>query len=164
MKLKRFGQFVDRINEDLREDEFDSPDEFHKELQAQEGHEDDEMMDHEDDEMMDHEDDEMMSHGEGEEEGEEEGDEYEGTQKIQQLSDALGVPAKGNQIEYKGHKINFYSENEMFNIGKEKFKTVEEVINFVKGGESEEVEEMSPDFDEETDIVESRKFVKRFGK
>ena len=77
----------------------------------------------------------------------------------------MGVPAKGNQIEYKGHKINFYSENEMFNIGKEKFKTVEEVVNFVKGGQSQDIEETSPEVEEEiSDVVESRKFVKRFGK
>lgn len=169
MKLKRFGQFVNKVNEDVREDEyrreeeFDSPEEFHKELQAQ-GDED--LIDTDEETYtgnnMDLEDDITDDY---EEEGEEEGDEYDGAKKIRELADALGVKAKGNQIEYKGHKINFYSENEKFNIGKEKFETVEEVLNFLKGGESEEVEEMSPEFDEEpTDVVESRKFVKRFGK
>jgi hypothetical protein len=65
---------------------------------------------------------------------EEEGGEYMGTQKLQNLADSLGTEVVDNSVEYNGKKVNFYSETEMFHVDKKKFKTVEEVVDYLEGG------------------------------
>jgi len=61
----------------------------------------------------------------------EEEDTYIGTQMLNQLSEALGTKVVNNSIDYKGKKINFYSETEKFHIGNKKFSTVDEVLEFL---------------------------------
>lgn len=87
------------------------------------------------DDIMDDVDlDDLPSNSYGEEE--EEAGDYKGTVMMNQLADMLGADVVNNQIDYKGKKINFYSETEMFHIGKEKFETPEEAYEYLTGGMS----------------------------
>jgi len=61
---------------------------------------------------------------------EEEG-QYEGTKKLNQLASELGTEVVDNAINYEGKKINFYSETEKFHVDNKKFKTIEEVLNYL---------------------------------
>lgn len=63
---------------------------------------------------------------------EEEGGEYMGSQMLQNLADSLGTEVVDNSVEYNGKKVNFYSETEMFHVDKKKFKTVEEVVDYLE--------------------------------
>jgi hypothetical protein len=65
------------------------------------------------------------------EEGEEESGVYKGTLLIDELAEKLGAEVKNNEIDYKGFKINYFSETENFHVGNKKFDTIEEVIDFV---------------------------------
>lgn len=69
----------------------------------------------------------------------EEEDEYVGQKLLEELAEKLGAEVVNNQIQYEGKTINFYSETEKFHIGKKKFSTPDEVINFLK--KEEKVEE-----------------------
>ena len=72
---------------------------------------------------------------------EEESGDYHGSVGMKKIADALGEELKGNEIMHDGHKINFFSETEMYHIDRKKFKTPEEVIeymnNHVHGGKEE---------------------------
>lgn len=61
----------------------------------------------------------------------EEEDEYIGHKLLEELSKKLGTEVVDNQVEYNGKKINFYSETEKFHVGKKKFKTVDEVVDYL---------------------------------
>jgi len=65
-------------------------------------------------------------------ETEEETHEYKGNILMKELAEKLGVKVINNSIEYKGQKINFFSETEAFHVGRKKFDTMEEVIDFLK--------------------------------
>jgi hypothetical protein len=69
-------------------------------------------------------------------EEEEESGEYEGTIKMKKLAKMLGTEVFNNEINYNGQKINYYSETEMFHVGKHKFKTPEEVFEFLQKKET----------------------------
>jgi len=147
MKLKKFGQFVNRINEEVNEEEFDNIEDFHNEL-GQEDTSDDEYLlaksgegrDYDDEgrgydeDVEDDEDDADLKFGEEEEEeeGEELGREYEGTKELNKLAKKLGTKVVNNEIKYDGKVIHFYSETEKFHIGKDKFKTIPEVLDFLE--------------------------------
>lgn len=78
---------------------------------------------------------------------EEEGSEYMGGQMLQNLANALGTEVVDNSVEYNGKKINFYSETEMFHVDKKKFKTVEEVVDYLESSapaEETEIKDHSP--------------------
>lgn len=62
---------------------------------------------------------------------EEEGREYEGTKLMKDLAAKLGSEIVNNSIQYNGKKINFFSETESFHIDKKKFKTIDEVLNYL---------------------------------
>lgn len=172
MKLKRFINF---INEDLNPEEFehevdkfDSPADLKKELGEEDLTEDD--FDFEDD---DHESELDSDYEEGlekelvnsieeeEEEFPEEGSEYEGTRKMRELAEMLGSEVVENKIEYQGKTINFFSETNKFHIGKEKFETPQEVVEYLQ---SQGVEENSPEVvgEEEMELQESRRYIKKF--
>ena len=183
MKLKRFEQFKNKINEDVApQEEFDSLEDFKKELPEDELSEDDFDFEDEDEddlssevapelpeasdevepsEELESDDDFEDEEFEEEEEGEEESGEYEGTVKMKELASKLGVEMENNEINYNGQKIHFFSETEMFHVGKQKFKTVDEVLNFLKPEESP-TEEIVEDELEEPVMAESRRFIKRF--
>lgn len=64
---------------------------------------------------------------------EEEEDEYKGRMLMIELADKLGTELEEDgSIEYEGNRINFYSETEKFHIGKNKFETVDEVLDFLQ--------------------------------
>lgn len=65
------------------------------------------------------------------EEVEEEGHEYEGTILMNELADRLGTKVVNNTIDYNGKKINFYSETEAFHVDRNKFDTVDEVVEYL---------------------------------
>ena len=74
---------------------------------------------------------------EGEDPMEEEGNEYNGQKMMQELSNKLNTEIlPDNSIEYNGQKINFFSETEKFHVGKNKFKTADEVVNFLNANET----------------------------
>ena len=66
------------------------------------------------------------SYGEEEEEG---GDMYQ--QNLQHLADLLGAQVVDGSVNYEGKKITFPSETEMFHVDKKKFKTAEEVADYL---------------------------------
>jgi len=63
---------------------------------------------------------------------EEEGGEYMGQKMMADLASELGAEiGTDGSINHNGKKINFYSETEMFHVDKKKFKTADEVINYL---------------------------------
>ena len=81
---------------------------------------------------------------------------YIGAEMLQNLADALGTEVMDNAVEYEGKKVNFYSETEKFHVDKKKFATVEEVVDYLTGGESthsEKIEKMEDQLDEMSDEV-----------
>ena len=113
--------------------------------------------------------------GEEEEMGgeEEESGEYKGDLEMKKLADLLGVEVVNNQIEYDGKKINYFSETEMFHIGKNKFEDAESVIEYLEGGMGSMEKQpenvpmgMEGDIPEEEErhremAMESRRFLRR---
>ena len=79
-------------------------------------------------------------HGEEEEEG---GDIY--TAKLQELADMLGTEFEGNVVEYDGHKVIYPSETEMYHVDKKKFKTAEEVVNYLQASSQDIKPELPTD-------------------
>jgi len=65
-------------------------------------------------------------------EEEEEAGDYHGSIGMKKIAQALGEELQGNEIMHDGHKINFFSETEMYHIDRKKFKSAEEVIDFMK--------------------------------
>lgn len=53
------------------------------------------------------------------------------TQRINELADKLGVKADNNKVIYNGKEIIFPSETEMYHVDGKKFKTTEEVVDFL---------------------------------
>jgi hypothetical protein len=177
MKLKKFNQFLKDINEDLdpREEmtpteEYDDVDSFKKELGDEELTEDDfadedgedvDELEVDNTDEFDESEDEVSS-----EEEEEEGHEYKGSELMRELADKLGTEVVDNQIEYDGKVINYYSETEKFHIGRDKFVTIDEVLDFLGKGSQESFND--EELDEETigeeleGLGESRRYIKRF--
>lgn len=185
MKLKKFNQFIkensemgddiipeesDLALENEMENEFDDIDEFTGALGDSKGEENDGYSEEDEDNYSKYEEDddelEYKNQSDMDFEGEEEeGHEYQGSVLMRELADKLGVEVINNKIEYNGQEINYYSETEKFHIGKSKFDTIEEVLDFV--GQSDvvsDIEPMSPSMLEEPELVDesSRRFIKRF--
>jgi hypothetical protein len=131
--IKRYNQFVkERIDENIDEEEdlgfathdgsFDGDDSDFDEM-------DDEISNSRELPIEVEED----NFGEEEEEG---GDIY--SAKMNQLAQVLGTEVTDkNTIEYDNKQIIFPSETEMFHVDNKKFKTVEEVANYLEGGSVE---------------------------
>lgn len=198
MKLKKYNQFVKNINEDIDPrmeefdmnprtevepigDKFDRPEDLDQEIAGELPEDDFDSSDDDDDyqpEVVDITDGELPpQEGEfpeysEEEEEEEEGHEYKGSQLMQDLASKLGSEVVNNQIHYNGQTINYYSETEKFHIGRQKFDTVEEVLDFLGGGVESPVnrEEIDQPIDldevpqdvEMQELGESRKYIRRF--
>ena len=62
---------------------------------------------------------------------EEEYDDYHGSIGMKKIAKSLGIEFQGNEILYDGHKINFFSETDMYHVDRKKFKTPEEVITYL---------------------------------
>lgn len=70
---------------------------------------------------------------EEEEGGHNKGNEWEGEGKIKELFSLLGLPENTKlPVDYKGNKIDYFSETENFHIGDMQFETPEQVKNFVE--------------------------------
>lgn len=88
-----------------------------------------------------------------EEEAEEEaGDIY--TSKLKELSKKLGVDIEDGKLEYKGKEIIFPSETEMYHVDRKKFKTSDEVVDFLQGNKEKESQQKN--------ITESKSYKNRF--
>lgn len=161
--IKKYNQFVNqRLNEEFDE-EFDEIDTNQQESDLANRDLEQEMGDFEDVEISDFD-------GEEEEQPEEEsGDIYQS--KLQELADALGAEVEDGKIMYDGKKIIFPSETEMFHVDGKKFKTADEVVNYLNGSieERPEMERVPSDLVEEPEMElqesksyrNSRKFNKR---
>lgn len=139
--IRKFDDFLKskKVNEDI--EPMMTPDTIEQE--NEEGFESTEDIEDEDtSNLVDSEEDVKIS---GEEEEEESG-EYQGTVLMKQLAEMLGTEVTNNEIDYNGQKIHYYSETEMFHIGKNKFETPQEVVEFLQGKE---------------EVVESKRFAKR---
>ncbi len=200
MKLKKFKQFLENINEDLDPDfdlddnidDFDNVDDFKKEIDEEELGEEDFDIDDDDDEFDDEfssereeefaEDPEFTEDPEPDEysspekfddnemildsDEEEEGHEYKGNLIMRELADKLGAEVVNNQIDYNGQKINYFSETEKIHIGKNKFETIEEVLDYLNPQETEtgnpEEIKVPEQIGQEDFVEESRRYIKRF--
>jgi hypothetical protein len=147
--LKKYNDFINRVNEN--EEPVLSPEEMDNFTQDEMDMEPESEMDMESGMIDDEEDfsDEFEEEVQDEMEEEEEG-EYLGTRLMAELAEKLGTEVVDNKIIYNDTEINFYSEDEKFHIGKNKFETVDEVLEFLTGAGSSE-ENMEDEFPEESD-------------
>lgn len=97
-----------------------------------------------------------------EEAEEEEGHQYNGNKMLAELADKLGTDVINNSVEYNGKKINFFSETEMYHVDRKKFKTADEVVEYLNSESN--VEEPSSNFgdvhqeEEELAMQESKSY------
>ena len=84
------------------------------------------------------EEDAPLAYGQGSDLPEEEGGEYMGQKMMADLASELDTEiGSDGSINYNGKKVNFYSETEMFHVDKKKFKTLEEVVDYLEGSSSQ---------------------------
>lgn len=130
--VKRYNQFVkERINENIDEsDDIESQDDFTQDdFEGQDDFENQDDFEGQDEfEGQDDEDEDYLDEEEGV-------DLY--TSKLKELADALGTEVKDGKVEYEGKQIIFPSETEKYHVGNKKFNTVEEVVSFLNGGNSQ---------------------------
>jgi hypothetical protein len=92
---------------------------------------------------------------------EEESGEYQGTKLMKELAEMLGAEVTNNEIDYNGHKINYFSETEAFHVdNKKKFDNIEEVVAYLQG-EGEEHTHSHAHKHELEPALESRRFKRR---
>lgn len=110
--IKRYNQFVNgRINENIEEVEADLDTDLEQDL--------DQELDNLPTEDIDI-----------EEEEEEAGDIY--AKKLQEVAELLGAQVEGGKVNFEGKEIIFPSETEMYHVDKKKFKTAQEVVDYLK--------------------------------
>ena len=98
------------------------------------------------------EEDAPLAYGHDHELPEEEGGEYQGEILLNQLAADLNTEvSEDGSINYEGKKINYYSETEMFHVDNKKFKTADEVVNYLDANKSEVAPEV---IDELSDVDE----------
>lgn len=107
---------------DLEADEHELSNKFNR------GERDDDTMNFDDKETYDQED-EFDDEPHEEEEGE-----YKGGRMMKELASKLGAQIVENEIQYGGHTVTCPSEDDIFRIGKRKFRGVEDIYNFLKSG------------------------------
>lgn len=109
--IKRYNQFVNgRINENIEEVEADLDTDLEQDL--------------------DQELDNLPTEDIDIEEEEEAGDIY--TKKLQEVAELLGAQVEGGKVNFEGKEIIFPSETEMYHVDKKKFKTTQEVVDYLK--------------------------------
>ena len=91
---------------------------------------------------------------------EEESGEYQGTKLMKELAEMLGAEVTNNEIDYNGHKINYFSETEAFHVDRKKFDNIEEVVAYLQG-EGEEHTHSHTHKHELEPALESRRFKSR---
>lgn len=109
--IKRYNQFVNgRINENIEEVEADLDTDLEQDL--------------------DQELDNLPAEDIEEEEEEEAGDIY--ANRLQEVAELLGAQVEGGKVNFEGKEIIFPSETEMYHVDKKKFKTAQEVVDYLK--------------------------------
>lgn len=116
--IKRYNQFVNgRVNENVDE-EFDSVppgiEEGDEDIEVERGI--------------------QITNVDTEEEEEEEGSDIY-NKRLKEVADELGTEVTNGKVIYDGKEIIFPSETEMYHVDRKKFKTSQEVINYLKGSE-----------------------------
>ena len=119
---------------DINGDDFEADPDVERDLEI--NSQDDEEFDEFDDETADLPGSSDINEPEEEEEPE---TEYKGGQMMKELSQKLGVKIENNEINYGGHVITCPSEDDIFRIGKRKFRNVADIINYLKGASGKEV-------------------------
>jgi hypothetical protein len=157
--IKKYNQFVnDRVNEDV--------DNFEDDTNQQESELANTDLDGEFDGMKSEVENLENVESEEEEPEEEGGDVY--ASKLKEVADKLGSEVNNGRVEYKGQKIMFPSETEMYHVGGKKFKTADEVVSFLGDTkeESTNMEEMERVPNEDINIEESKSYknTRRFKK
>lgn len=148
--IKRYNQFVnERVNEEF-EEEFPDTNQQESDLAARD-------LEGELDEFEDVPNDSLDTEEEQmEEEG---GDLYQ--RKLEELANLLGTNVEDGKIMYDGKKIIFPSETEMYHVDNKKFKTADEVVNYLEGGSNVEAAvepEMSLEEEPELQLQESKSY------
>ena len=64
---------------------------------------------------------------------EEEETDYKGGQMMKELARKLGVEIENNEIHYGGQTVTCPSEDDIFRIGKRKFRSVSDIFSYLKG-------------------------------
>jgi hypothetical protein len=142
--IKRYNQFVkERINENvdmeeevLMDTDSEMEDDMEMDSEFQDDMEDDMEMDSE---FQDDMEDEMEKDSEVQDDMEDDmdfEDEEEGFDiyktKMEELAKLLGVEVdETNKISFEGKEIIFPSETEMYHVDKKKFKTAQEVVDYL---------------------------------
>lgn len=87
---------------------------------------------------------------------EEEGGQYIGQKMIGELADRIGGKVMDNAVLFNGKKINFFSETEMFHVDGKKFKTVDEVIDYLSPNRNDLPDELEeePEMDHIDELEE----------
>lgn len=91
----------------------------------------------------------------GEEEEEEGGDIYQ--QNLQHLAKLLGATVENGSVNYEGKKIIFPAETEMFHVDKKKFKTAEEVVEYLQGAQQGNTRKPLPEVEDRQAIQDLQK-------
>ena len=141
--IKKYNQYIKetkKVNEDIEDIDQDIENDI-----DQEGETEDEEVD------MPGEDEEPNEISD--EEDEEEGYQYLGSKMLTELADKLGAKVINNSIEYNGKKINFFSETEMYHVDRKKFKTSDEVVDYLNS-ESGEQRDLSAEENEIHDNID----------
>lgn len=125
--IKRYNQFVKGVNENIDESSFE---ETEGKLAAQDLEDEN---DYKDLSMYNPYYDDKDS---VEEEEEEAGDIFQN--KLQELASLLGEEVEDGKVIHNGKEIIFPSETEMYHVEKKKFKTAEEVVNYLSMGQKNE--------------------------
>jgi hypothetical protein len=136
--IKRYNQFVNkRVNENTYEEKDFSNDEF-GDIKTKDG---------------------SYLNPEGEEyfeEEEEAGDFY--NNKLKEVADLIDVEVIDGKVEFEGREIIFPSETEMYHIDKKKFKTAQEVADYLNTSNK------VPNTKSELELQESKSYRNRFRK
>lgn len=144
MRIKKYNQYV---KESKKNEEFIFGNE--DETQSQEESQD-EIIDSQEEEPNELSGD-IDSHDQIGDEDEEEGHQYTGSKMLAELADKLGSKVINNSVEYNGKKINFFSETEMYHVDRKKFKTADEVVEYLNASSQDEDVIKSDESEEELD-------------
>ncbi len=129
--IKKYNQYIKKINEDFDFPEGEIQDEVKDEVQGEISDESDY--------------------------SEEEGHQYKGNRMLAELADKLGAEVVDNSVEYNGKVINFFSETEMYHVDRKKFKTADEVVEYLSSEGGNDISDEAPDFDNETPVLDDEK-------
>jgi hypothetical protein len=152
MIIKKYNQYIKNKKTNENIEDFDGEMDHDYPMADESGEEESEI---EDNLGMPGEDDDHSEEGQSEEGG------YYGDNMLGELADKLGTKVVNNTVLYNGKSINFYSETNKFHVDNHRFKTVDEVIEYLSS-KPEEEDSYEPEMEEEMVMQESKKrFIKK---